>query len=211
MTEQIKIENIIRNTRRYWYIDGLSEIAGGLIIFLGGFSYYLVSIMNNSALKYILLTVLQPVIIIGGSLLARKILPLIKERLTYPRTGYLTFKRPARNNRWKRIFLVVSVAVATSVLVTFITDALPERLLPFITSCFLMIFSVYLGYQNAVPRFYWTGLFMLLLGAWIAYLNLSGPLPYMYLFTGTGLIWIFSGLVTLILYIRKTRPIVEES
>lgn len=211
MTEQIKIENIIRNTRRYWYIDGLSEITGGIIISLGGFSYYLVSIMKNSPIKFLLLIVVQPVIIIGGSLLARKILPLIKERLTYPRTGYLTFKRPARNNRWKRIFMVVSVAVAISVLVTFITNALPERLLPFITACFLMIFSAYLGYQNAVPRFYWAGLFILLLGAGIAYLNPTGPLPYMYLFTGTGLIWVFSGLITLILYIRKTKPIAEES
>jgi len=31
MTEQIKIENIFRNTRKYWYVDGLSEIAGGRI------------------------------------------------------------------------------------------------------------------------------------------------------------------------------------
>ena len=52
---------------------------------------------------------------------------------------------------------------------------------------------------------------ILLLGAGIAYLNPTGPLPYMYLFTGTGLIWIFSGLITLILYIRKTKPLAEES
>jgi len=211
MSEQIKIENIIRNTRRYWYIDGLSEIAGGAIIFLAGLSYYLVSTMKNSSIKYLLLVIVQPIVIIGGSILVRKILPPIKEKLTYPRTGYLTFRRPARNSRWKRIFLVALVAAVISVLVTLVSNAIPERLIPFIYSIFLMIFSIYLGYQNAVPRFYWVGLIILLLGAGISYLFPNGSLPYMYLFTGIGLIWIFSGLITLILYIRKTKPIVEES
>ena len=52
MSEEIvKIESIIRNTRKYWYVDGLSEIAGGLIIFSAGLTYWLVSTLENIGIK----------------------------------------------------------------------------------------------------------------------------------------------------------------
>ena len=82
MSEEIKIENIIRNTRKYWYVDGLSEIAGGLIIFLAGLTYWLVAHNGKySIISLSLLTLAQPVVIILGSWLARKFLPRIKNEL----------------------------------------------------------------------------------------------------------------------------------
>ena len=206
MTEQIKIENIIRNTRKYWYIDGLSEIAGGLIIFFAGLTYWFVAQMENTAYKFVLLTLAQPVVIILGSWLARKILPRIKERITYPRTGYLIFRKPVKKRRFQRILYVGLIAAVIGALVTMISSALPERFLPFLSSIFLTMVSIYIGYHTAVRRFYWIGLVMLGFGAILSYLNLSGSLPYTILFSGIGIIWIISGVVTLILYLRKTRP-----
>lgn len=210
MSEEIKIENIIRNTRKYWYVDGLSEIAGGLIIFFAGLSYWLVAQMENTAYKFVLLTLAQPVVIILGSWLAQKILPWIKERVTYPRTGYLEFRKPVKKRRFQRILYVGLIAAVVGALVTMISSALPERFLPFLSSVFLTMVSIYIGYHTNVRRFYWIGLVMLGFGAFLTYLNFSGSLPYTLLFSGIGIIWVISGIITLILYLRKTQPLAEE-
>lgn len=209
--ELVNIDAIIRNTRKYWYVDGLSEISGGLIIFFTGLTYWLVYSMQDSSLKFLLLIFAQPVVIILGASLVRKILPKIKEKLTYPRSGYLTFKRPTRSKRVRRAIIIGLFAATISAVISMVSMGLPERFIPLFSSVFLTIFSIYIGYQVAVPRFYWTGLLILLLGGIISWINPSGPLPYMLLFSGMGVIWIMSGLITLIIYLRNTHPIPEES
>lgn len=208
--EMVNIENIIRNTRKYWYVDGLSEIAGGLIIFFSGIAYWIAAQLPNSNYKFFILTMAQPVIIILGSLLAQKILPKLKERLTYPRSGYLVFRKPVKKRRFKRIILVGLLAAVIGALVTMLSTALPEQYLPFLTSIFLSIASVYIGYQTSVHRFYWVGLALLVWGAFVSYSNFPNPLPYTLVFSGMGMIWIISGVITLILYLRKTQPLAEE-
>ncbi len=210
MSEEIKIENIIRNTRKYWYVDGLSEIAGGLIIFFTGLTYWLVYSMEDSDLKYLLLIFAQPVVIILGASLVRKILPKIKEKLTFPRSGYFTFKRPTRNKRVRRAIIIGLFAATLSALISMVSMGLPERFIPLFSSVFLAVFSIYIGYQVAVPRFYLTGLLIFILGCTISWINPIGALPYMLLFSGMGIIWIISGLITLLLYLRKTQPQMEE-
>ncbi len=210
MTEQIKIENIFRNTRKYWYVDGLSEIAGGLIIFAAGLTYWLVSTIENTNIKAILLMVAQPAVIIIGSLIVQRILPKIKERLTYPRTGYLTFRKPPRNRRFKRALVVGMVAGLVGALVTMLSNRLPDNYLPLLSSVFLLIFSIYIAYQTAVPRFYIIGFLMVLLGAVISFIPFGNALPYTLFFCGVGIVWIISGVITLIGYLKKTSPQMEE-
>lgn len=210
MSEEMKIENIIRNTRKYWYVDGLSEIAGGLIIFAAGLTYWLVSIMENTSIKAILLMLAQPAVIIIGSLIVRKYLPKIKERLTYPRSGYLKFRKPSRDRRVKRALIVGMVAGLVAALVSMISSALPNNYLPLLSSIFLFIFSIYIGYQTAVSRFYVIGLLMVLLGTAISLMPFENVLPYTLFFSGVGIIWIISGVITLLRYLRNTSPQVED-
>lgn len=210
MTEQLKIENIIRNTRKYWYVDGLSEIAGGLVIFATGLTYWLVSTLESNNIKALLLMIAQPAVIIIGSLIVQKYLPKIKERITYPRTGYLTFRRPPRNRRIKRALIVGLVAGLVGALVTMVSSRLPDNYLPLLSSVFLFIFSIYIAYQTAVPRFYAIGFLMVLLGAVISFIPFGNALPYTLFFCGVGIIWIISGIITLIGYLKKTSPQTED-
>lgn len=210
MTEQIKIENIIRNTRKYWYVDGLSEIAGGLILFAAGLTYWLVSTLESTNIKAMLLMLAQPAVIIIGSLIVQKYLPKIKERLTYPRTGYLTFRKPPRNRRVKRALIVGLIAGLVGALITMLSSKLPENFLPLLSSVFLLIFSIYIAYQTAVPRFYVIGILMVLLGAAISFMPFENVLPYTLFFCGIGIIWIISGVVTLVGYLHKTSPKLED-
>lgn len=208
--EKLDIEKIIRNTRKYWYVDGLSEIAGGLVIFLTGLTYWLVYSMAESSAKNFLLILAPPVVILLGASQVRKILPQLKEKLTYPRSGYLTFKKPNRNIRMKRAVFAGLIAATISASVVMALYGLPQRFIPLFSSFLLTLFSIYIGYQVAVPRFYWIALLILLLGGIISWINPPGALPFTLLFSGMGIIWMISGLITLFLYLRNTQPIPEQ-
>jgi hypothetical protein len=210
MTEQVKIENIIRNTRKYWYVDGLSEIATGLVIFATGLTYWLVSTLESTNIKALLLALTQPAVIIIGTLIVQKYLPKIKERITYPRTGYITFRKPPRNRRLKHALIFGMVAGLVAALVGMVSSRLPANYLPLLSSVFLLIFSIYLAYQTAVPRFYVIGFLMVLLGAVISFVPFGNALPYTLFFCGVGIIWIISGVITLIGYLKKTSPQLED-
>ena len=110
MKNTIDIENVIRNTRRYWFVDGIAEISGGALISFIALSYYLTSLISNVVIKSILLGLGQPVIILLGAFAIRKIITWLKDNITYPRTGYLSYHNPPENRRVKRIIKVVFVA-----------------------------------------------------------------------------------------------------
>ncbi|MDX9849912.1 MAG: hypothetical protein RBT01_05360 [Anaerolineaceae bacterium] len=208
--EKTDIENIIRNTRKYWYVDGLSEIAGGLVIFLTGLTYWLIYGMADSSTKNFLLILAPPAVILLGASQVRKILPQLKEKLTYPRSGYLTFKKPNRTIRVKRAVFAGLLSAIISATAVMVLNGLPQRFIPLFSSFLLTLFSIYIGYQVAVPRFYLTGFLILMLGSIISWINPTGALPFMLLFSGMGIIWIISGLITLFLYLRNTQPMPEQ-
>lgn len=208
--EKTDIENIIRNTRKYWYVDGLSEIAGGLVIFLTGLTYWLIYTMADSSTKNFLLILAPPAVILLGASQVRKILPQLKEKLTYPRSGYLTFKKPNRTIRVKRAVFAGLLSAIISATAVMVLNGLPQRFIPLFSSFLLTLFSIYIGYQVAVPRFYLTGFLILMLGSIISWINPTGALPFMLLFSGMGIIWIISGLITLFLYLRNTQPMPEQ-
>lgn len=207
--EMVNINEIIRNTRRYWYVDGINEMAGGLLIFIMGGSYYLSSLIPNIGLRSIMLGFGQPLIIIGGSLLASRLVKKIKESFTYPRSGYMVF-RSQKSKKVPRILLTILLAIFISVIVTFFTSMIPDYFIPLLITIFMAVLTIYLGYQNGVKRFYFIAVIKILFGVVLTYWNPDEFYRFVILFCGIGLIWIISGVIALIGYLQKTSPLPEE-
>jgi hypothetical protein len=205
---QVNIEEVIRNTRRYWYVDGLAEIAGGVVIILIALTYALVYLIPDSTARNLLLGIGQPALILLCAFYSGKLVSRLKQKITFPRTGLIKFRRGKANKRVRRIFLVLIIAAVVSALVSFFASMIPARYLPFLSSIF--IDSLYLGYFNGVRRFYIVGVLIVLYGALISWLNLSGLTPYLYLLIGIGVIWVISGVWTLYRYLSQTQPMQEE-
>jgi MFS family permease len=211
MNEVINIEEVMRNTRKYWYVDGLTEIAGGgLIVGIAAF-YYLTSLVENPITRSLLLTFGLPLVILLGGYFIRKIIPWLKERITYPRTGYLSFRKKARSQKTRRFVMLLIIAVMVSAVTAFFTRLLPERYIPLVTSIFFMLYTCYLGYQAAVRRFYLIAVISLLVGVLVTWLNPSGILPFVYLLGGVGLTWVAGGAAALFQYLQKTELLKEET
>lgn len=208
MEEQlIDINEIMRNTRRYWFVDGLAEILGGFVIIAIALSYVLIYQLEGNTLQMVLLAIGQPVLILLSAFFARKLITWLKQKITYPRTGFIKFRNVKPRKHAQRILLTILIAGAVSLFISFVASVLPERFLPFISSFFIAVYSWFLGYFNGVKRFYAVAVLILLFGGFISWIHLSGGMPYIYLLIGIGFIWTCSGAWTLYHYLGQTKPL----
>ncbi len=204
------IQNNLTRPQRYWYVDGLAEITGGSVILLIGLVYTLGGLLPAGLPRAILIGPGQMVVILAVAWLSRRVVRSWKERLTYPRTGYVEYRHPTGSKRWSRIFLLAFVAFSVSALTAFLARGLPERIIPALTGLTLALAVGYLGTRIGLTRFYVVAGFSLLMGAAISWLNPLDPWSAALIFSLEGLAWIVSGLVTLRHYLRTTRPLSAE-
>lgn len=206
----VDINEVMRNTRRYWYVDGINEIAGGFLIVFIALSYYLSSIIPNVVVRSVVLGIGQPIVIILGSVMVSKLVKRIKESFTYPRTGYLSFRRQG-SRRFRRTLNIILIAVIVSVIVSVFAQLMPEQMIPLMTAVFMAALTIYLGYQYNVPRFYVVSVLCIAWGAFMSWWYPAGVLPFVFMFGGVGILWIVSGLTALIRYLKETGPVEREA
>ncbi len=200
------IDHLSQRTLRYWYVDGLAEIAGGAIILLTGLLYLVISTIPNSPVRNLLLGFGQPMLIVAAVLGAGKVVQYFKERITYPRTGYVAYKRETSK---RRVLTIIVTAVFVAALVAFIAltqHVLNENWLPVISGALIALFTLYLAYRFGLKRFYVISVITFLLGLVTAWLALPGDYSPAFFFSSFGLVWVLSGAWTLAHYLQNTSP-----
>ncbi len=110
------VDEVIRKTKSYWYEDGLAEILAGLF-FVAVCLLLLADWQTPAGSPWKaawspLLMVFTLVWVVGG----RKAIGWLKERITYPRTGYVAYKR-VQGSKAARAVLggVIGAAVSLAV------------------------------------------------------------------------------------------------
>jgi len=204
------VQQTIERTRRYWYIDGLSEIGAGSVICLVALFYALIGLLPVSNPYRAMLGIGQVVVVLVGYWIAGRLVKTLKTRLTYPRTGYVSY--PSRRGR-RAVFMGLAsmgTGLGAALVLTWVGGRLPENLLPAISGAVIALTLAYLGTRTGVQRFYLVAAFTFLLGAATSSLALPDPWSNVLFFGGFGLAWIISGAVTLVHYLRATRPVSEE-
>lgn len=204
------IRNNLNRPQRYWYVDGLAELAGGFVIFLIGLIYAIAGLLPDGMPRALVLGLGSPAIILLSAWGSRKIIAFLKERLTYPRTGYVAYRQPTGSKRWSRILLVAFLAFTISALTALLGRSLPERIWPALTGVMLALAIGYLGARIGLRRFYAVAGFSLLEGIAAFYLDLPDPWSAALVFGLEGLAWILSGALVLAHYLRTTRPLSAE-
>jgi MFS family permease len=214
MAEQI--DKIIRQTRRYWYSDGFTEITiGGLFALVAAFFFVMFYVPPGSIL-WVVFAFGLPLLIIGGSLLGKRVVRGLKERVTHPRTGYIAYE-DQRDTSWRR-WIVPGFGLLL-VLVFFAVDFLTDDA-QFDSSRISMALSegliagvvfAYMGYRVGIRRFYMLAGLSALLGVGASLAGLGDVLGTAVLFTGLGIALVVSGLVALASYLRQSRMPIGNS
>ncbi len=198
--------NIQRRVRQYWYEDGLVEIGAGVVILLIA-ALYLSAALFMPAPLGALVTAFAPMLVIllwvlGG----RKLIQTLKEKITYPRTGYVKYHVDPRSRSIPRRVLVLIIAASVSALVIIFSANIPEYLYAVLTGVLASVIMFIMGYQANVKRFYWIGLWVIGVGALVSFLPIAAPWDMPTLVGGMGLGWLVSGLFSLAHYLRHTSP-----
>jgi hypothetical protein len=201
-----EINETIKRTKRYWYVDGFSEIGVGLLLIATILFNYLAGLVQQPALQIVLFVVgLPALIVLGGREMSRVVVKL-KEKYTYPRTGYVAYQGKTGSRRWKRVLLAGTLGLAVGVLTSFLSGSLPIIYQQVFVTSLIAFAYIYIGYSIGLKRFYWIAGATLALGG---ALILAGTPEAQYLlmfFIGQGLVWIASGLATMRQYFGSTQP-----
>ena len=190
----------------YWFVDGVSEIGTGLVITFMGCLFLLLYILPTGSKWNWVIAYGQPVFIVAAFFVTSRLVKLFKERVTFPRTGYVSYMRPKVDQRIKRGVLAGATAAAVSIVVSLINGSLDARFTPLFMSALLAMGMVVFAFFYGIKRFYIVGLLTLSNGILLFMLNLPDALSSAWVFIGTGGSMVLAGLAGLIHYLNTTQP-----
>lgn len=190
---------------QYWLVDGVGELNVGFFFLLVAIVYYLQESAPGSLLSKIF-SIASVLLVCGGAFGVRWIIQRIKERTTYPRTGYIAYKSGWKNKGDVAIAIGVMALFLAFVVFTMVTDTKLTDWVPVVCGLFMGTFLVQTGYRSALPRFYILAFLSLLIGAGLVASGLSIVFSLPPFFGLNGLILLTSGSLTLWKYLRQNPP-----
>jgi hypothetical protein len=201
MTSDFEIERITKRPIQYWFEDGLGELMTGSLFSIMGLFFLIQGWTPNSTIAY-LVGILGMVAIGAGPWLSRYFLKKLKEKVIYPRTGYVKF--PALK-RTRRILTGVIALIVSSGLV-FLASQYEDVLnwLPMIEGVAVGAMLYYQAMQVGLIRLYVEALSSILLGFGFSILGQGDLLGSGLYFLSFGVILIMGGGFTLIRYLRRS-------
>ena len=204
------IHETMKQTRRYWYIDGISEMAAGLIILIIGGFFAIVPLIPSDSVRVWVLAVGQPALVILGVIFGSRVVGYIKERVTYPRTGYVAFRKKNRKRRWGRIALAMVLSASLGMLFSLLFNLISARWVPTIAAAFMSLFFLVIAYNLGLARFVGLAVYILAVGLLVSWWMPSEPVDMAAMMGLTGLGLLVSGAFTLRAYLGNTQPIDQD-
>lgn len=192
---------------QYFYDDGLAELASGAIFLAIGLLFLVEALASPGSLPRNFSAVGIVILVGGGIWLASLAVRWAKARITYPRTGYVRFRRPART-RQRRIgtlILGASVSIAVVLLLSVVGPAYLAWI-PTFHGLLIGGFLLFMGSHLGLIRFCLLAGFSALAGTAASLAGLGDTLGSAAYFVAMGIALLCSGGVTLYLYLRRSSP-----
>lgn len=98
MTSAAELRELETRSQRTWTIDGIPELVMGLVWLLWGAALILEDALPRNAWG-VALTMAIPAVLVLSGVAASWLTRQLKERLSYPRTGYVAYHAPSRRQR----------------------------------------------------------------------------------------------------------------
>ncbi len=203
------IREMARRPQRYWYSDGLTELAGGIVMLLLGISYlpnlYLPSAITSQWYVY----VGRDIVLLLAVFVAKYVVVQVKKRLTYPRSGYVSYRGKSLS-QWMETALMAGIALTIGLvfaLVSFFAHNVDW--LPLAAGTSLAVTLMLTAQRFRLARFYLLAIYISILGGVFSWMGLANPDQTMALFSLFSLGWLVSGTYALVDYLHHTKPVIE--
>ena len=198
-------DRLIRRTQTYWYSDGLAEIGLTIICLLLSVYFYAQATLARDSWLFRILDMGFLLILLLGILISRKFVTFLKTRLTYPRTGYVSYKPPEPAQKLGSIALGIFTS-ATLIFVIAFGRLNVETYLPVITGLLVGVILFVFGMRSRVLRFFILATISALFGSGLTLMNPGDMLGLSYYYGLMGLTVLVTGLLVLRDYLAKTQP-----
>jgi hypothetical protein len=200
------VKDIQRQTQRYWYVDGLTELGAGVLILLLGLIYLAIGLLGDSPAGNWLMGIGEPGTLLVGYLIVNAVIRQLKERLTYPRTGYVVYRQAKGKRRVLLLIVTIVVAGGIAYFASTIGISFGQNTLLALLGLILGAAVAYLGYDYGLRRFYFLAVYTLAVGLLCAWLGLTDKYTMALFFGACSLGWLVSGATTLRAYLHQTTP-----
>jgi hypothetical protein len=189
---------------QYFYVDGTFEFGFGLLcLTLATFLYLETHLQGWLA---VLLDASLILVMIGAGWLVRRLIGWLKENVTYPRTGFVTYPRKQGLKRGIRLTLAMAVgglvAGGAAVLATRAEGRF--AVMPVISGLLLGLVMVILGWRARLPRFYFLAALSAAGGLALGWSGLGDNTAITLYYLAFSLVLFVSGGLTLWTYLRST-------
>lgn len=205
------IKRIERRTVRYGFEDGILEIAIGVFAAILGL-FFLGSGLapEKSTARFIFDVGFLPVFL-AGYWAAQKLAKSLKQRLTYPRTGYLAYKRPEKAKRVKRALLAGVSAGLIAAFAAILFTSVPSRFdgVPAFSGLIFGVTLVVLSVRTGLVRIAVAAVLTAAAGIGLSLAGWTQGLELAAFYGAVGIMSLVSGLLGLRAYLRR-NPLPEE-
>jgi hypothetical protein len=168
------MKQVERRVKRYWYTDGIAELASGGMFLLLGLYFGVLGYFQEGSLISVILQASMVLIMVGGAFGVRWLVNTLKSRLTYPRTGYVEYRvneKDAKIRRYVVIAVAMIFAIGSIVLIDYIRGL--DSMVLFTGVIVGVIFIALRGKSSGLKRFYLLGGLSIVLGIALAYSKLQ--------------------------------------
>ena len=202
--------DVEQRVKRYWFSDGIGELAGGgMFLLLGAYFGIPQFLGDNNLLSGILQSSLV-LVLIGGIFGVRWLVTLLKTRLTYPRTGYVEYRVDRKN-----ALRIRTLAMAFAMVMAFLMVLL-ARSIQIVDSTVLVtgivvgvVFILLRGKSFGVQRFYILGAISVVIGTMLSFSDLPNGYSLAAFYGLMGLVVMISGGWVLFRYLKE-NPLPAE-
>ena len=199
-----KMLDVEKRVKRYWYSDGIAELSlGGMFLLLGVY-FGLQGYLGEGSRAGVIMQVGLFVMVFAGIVGVQWVVNALKARLTYPRTGYVEYRKSGQDMKQRRnIVMGVALALvaASIILFDFFRD-----LDSMVLGTGVMVGAVFIalrGKSAGVTRFYIVGGISIFLGAGLSLDKLSQEYNLALFYGLFGIVVMISGGIVLRRYLRE--------
>lgn len=208
--EHNEIKQVEQRVRRYWYTDGIAELAGGGLFILLGLYFGIQGYSGENSLISVVLQVSLALLMVAGMFGVRRLVKALKVRLTYPRTGFVEYRTNQKDAKVRR-YVVAGIAMVVAIASILLKDYI-RGLDSMVLMTGLLVGAIFItlqGRSSGLKRFYALGGLSIVLGIALSFSKL--PQAYVLaLFYGlVGIVILVSGVLVLRRYLHENPLPVE--
>ena len=213
MESRVDVDEVSLRAAKYWMEDGLVELMFGLMMMLASGIPLAARALPKGSLETFMSPFGNQAISVASIYATTWGLKKLKERITYPRCGYVAFPQPTRKRRTVvmgfALLIVVAMALATLLLADY-RGLLSRLFVPAVAATFAACFLAG-GLQYKQPTMLWEAFLTLLFATILGlFTNLRGGQAFEALTTMVGVSMAIIGAFRLRRFL-KTNPRPRET